>query len=151
MAVELVRYVPKAEHAHAASTPNAATNPYLAESVYPISLQTGGDRLGQMPGRSMAGSSTPKMCAATLSHHIQSQWRLTTTKGHSMWALVIFTIATTGVASSTVTSLEFATQHLCLIAEQQLESLTEPVVSEGLVRYTVVGTCVQVSEASKKK
>ena len=37
-----------------------------------------------------------------------------------MWALVIFTIATTGVASSTVTSLEFATQHLCLIAEQQL-------------------------------
>jgi hypothetical protein len=68
-----------------------------------------------------------------------------------MWALVIFTIATTGVASSTVTSLEFATQHLCLIAEQQLESLTEPVVSEGLVRYTVVGTCVQVAEASKKK
>jgi hypothetical protein len=51
-----------------------------------------------------------------------------------MWALVIFTIATTGVASSRVTSLEFATQHLCLIAEQQLKSLTEPVVSEGLVR-----------------
>jgi len=39
--------------------------------------------------------------------------RLTTTmKGYSMWALVIFTIATTGVASSTVTSIEFATQHL---------------------------------------
>ena len=68
-----------------------------------------------------------------------------------MWALVIFTIATTGPAASTVTSLEFATQHLCLIAEQQLESLTEPVVSEGLVRYTVVGTCVQVGEATKKK
>jgi hypothetical protein len=67
-----------------------------------------------------------------------------------MWALVIFTIATTGVASSTVTSLEFATQHLCLVAEQQLESLTEPVVSEGLVRYTVVGTCVQVSEGEIK-
>jgi len=77
--------------------------------------------------------------------------RLTSTKGRNMWALVIFTIAKTGVASSTVTSLEFATQHLCLIAEQQLESLTEPVVSEGLVRYTVVGTCVQVGEATKKK
>jgi hypothetical protein len=75
----------------------------------------------------------------------------TTTKGYRMWALVIFTIATTGLASSTVTSLEFAMQHLCLIAEQQLESLTEPVVSEGLVRYTVVGTCVRVSEESKKK
>ena len=68
-----------------------------------------------------------------------------------MWALVIFTIATTGPASSSVTSLEFATQHLCLIAERQLEALTEPVVSEGLGRYEVVGTCVQVSEESKKK
>ena len=68
-----------------------------------------------------------------------------------MWALVIFTIATTGPAASTVTSLQFATQHLCLIAERQLESLTEPVVSAGLVRYEVVGTCVQVSEESKKK
>ena len=48
-----------------------------------------------------------------------------------MWALVIFTIATTGPASSTVTSLEFATQHLCLIAERQLEALTEPVVSRN--------------------
>ena len=38
-----------------------------------------------------------------------------------MWALVIFTIATTGPAASTVASLEFATQHLCLIAERQLE------------------------------
>jgi hypothetical protein len=26
-----------------------------------------------------------------------------------------------------------------------------PIVSEGLVRYTVVGTCVQVSEGSMKK
>jgi hypothetical protein len=68
-----------------------------------------------------------------------------------MWALVIFTIATTGPAASTVASLEFATQHLCLIAERQLESLTEPVVSEGLVRYEVVATCVQTSEESKKK
>ena len=68
-----------------------------------------------------------------------------------MWALVIFTIATTGVASSTVTSIEFATQHLCLVAERQLETLTEPLVSEGLVRYQVVGTCVQVKEEVKKR
>ena len=68
-----------------------------------------------------------------------------------MWALVIFTIATTGPAFSTVTSLEFATQHLCLVAERQLESLTERIVSEGLVRYEVVATCVRVSEESKKK
>lgn len=68
-----------------------------------------------------------------------------------MWALVIFTIATTGPASSTVTSLEFTSQHLCLIAERQLESLTEPVVSAELVRYEVVGTCVQISEEPKKK
>jgi hypothetical protein len=68
-----------------------------------------------------------------------------------MWALVIFTIATTGPAASTVTSVEFVTQHLCLIAEQKLESLTEPIVSQGLVRYEVVATCVQVSEESKKK
>jgi hypothetical protein len=68
-----------------------------------------------------------------------------------MWALVVFTIATTGASASTVTSLQFATQHLCLIAERQFESLTEPVVSAGLVRYEVVGTCVQVSEESKKK
>ena len=68
-----------------------------------------------------------------------------------MWALVIFTIATTGPASSNVTTLEFATQHLCLIAERQLESLTEPIVSAGLVRYEVVGTCVRVSEELKEK
>jgi hypothetical protein len=68
-----------------------------------------------------------------------------------MWALVIFTIATTGPASSNVTTLEFASQHLCLIAERQLESLTEPVVSAELVRYEVVATCVQVSEESNKK
>ena len=68
-----------------------------------------------------------------------------------MWALVIFTIATTGASASTVTSLQFATQHLCLIAERQLESLTEPVVAEGLVRYAVVGTCVQIGEESKEE
>jgi len=42
-------------------------------------------------------------------------------------------------------------QHLCLVAEGQLETLTEPLVSEGLVRYQVVGTCVQVKEEAKKK
>jgi hypothetical protein len=68
-----------------------------------------------------------------------------------MWALVIFIIATTGASASTVTSIEFGTQQLCLIAERQLETLTEPVVGEGLVRYAVVGTCVQVSEEAKKK
>ena len=68
-----------------------------------------------------------------------------------MWALVIFTIATTGAATSTVTTIQFATQQLCLIAERQLESLTEPIVSEGFVRYAVVGTCVKVSEESMKK
>jgi len=68
-----------------------------------------------------------------------------------MWALVIFIIATTGASASTVTSIEFGTQQLCLIAERQLETLTEPVVGEGLVRYAVIGTCVQSSEESKKK
>jgi hypothetical protein len=74
-----------------------------------------------------------------------------TRKGYTMWALVIFTISTTGASASTVTSIQFQTQHLCLIAERQLESLTEPVVAEGLVRYAVIGTCVQVSEEQKKK
>ena len=72
-------------------------------------------------------------------------------KGYGMWALVIFTIATSGPESSNVTSLTFATQQLCLIAERQLETLTEPVVTESLVRYEVVGTCVKVSEEPKKK
>jgi hypothetical protein len=82
------------------------------------------------------------------------RWWFTTNqprKGYTMWALVIFTISTTGASASTVTSIQFATQHLCLIAERQLESLTEPIVSEGLVRYAVIGTCVQVSEEPKKK
>jgi hypothetical protein len=68
-----------------------------------------------------------------------------------MWALVIFTISTTGAAASTVTSIQFQTEHLCLIAERQLESLTEPVVAEGLVRYAVIGTCVKVSEEPTSK
>jgi hypothetical protein len=38
-----------------------------------------------------------------------------------MWALVIFTIATTGASASTEASLQFETQQLCLIAERQLE------------------------------
>ena len=67
-----------------------------------------------------------------------------------MWALVIFTIATTGASASTVTSIEFGTQHLCLMAERQLETLTEPVVAEGLVRYAVIGTCVQISDEEKE-
>jgi hypothetical protein len=44
-------------------------------------------------------------------------------RGHRIWALVIFTVATTGASASTVTSVQFSTQHLCLIAERQLESL----------------------------
>jgi len=72
------------------------------------------------------------------------------TKGHAMWALVIFTFATSGAASGTVTTLEFGTQQLCLIAARELDALTEPVVSEGLARYKVIGTCVQTSEATKK-
>jgi hypothetical protein len=66
-----------------------------------------------------------------------------------MWALVIFTVAANG--ASPVATLEFATQNLCLLAEQRLESLTEPVVLEGLVRYEVVATCVQAKEEEAKK
>ena len=66
-----------------------------------------------------------------------------------MWALVIFTVAASGPI--TVATLEFASQNLCFLAEQRLESLTEPVVLEGLVRYQVVATCVQVKEDEAKK
>ena len=66
-----------------------------------------------------------------------------------MWALVIFTVAANG--ASTVATLDFATQNLCLLAEQKLKSLTEPVVLEGLVRYEVVATCVQVKEEEDAK
>ncbi len=66
-----------------------------------------------------------------------------------MWALVIFTVATSG--PSTIATLEFASQNLCLLAEQRLAFLTEPVVLEGLVRYEVVATCVRVTEDEEKK
>jgi len=66
-----------------------------------------------------------------------------------MWALVIFTIATGG--QSTTATVEFSTQDLCLIAERKLESLTEPVVLEGLVKYEVVATCVKTKEVEEKK
>lgn len=66
-----------------------------------------------------------------------------------MWVLLIFTVAANG--ASPVATVEFATQNLCLLAEQRLESLTEPVVLEGLVRYEVVATCVQVKEEEAKK
>jgi hypothetical protein len=71
-------------------------------------------------------------------------------KGNIMWVLVLFTFATTGAASGTVTTLEFSTQQLCLIAARELQALTKPVISGGLARYEVVDTCVQTSEATKK-
>jgi hypothetical protein len=71
------------------------------------------------------------------------------TKGHDMWALVIFTFATTGAASGTVTTLEFSTQQLCLEAAREVQTLTKPIISAGITRYEVAGTCVQTSEAKK--
>jgi hypothetical protein len=71
-------------------------------------------------------------------------------KGHVMWALVIFTFATSGAASGTVTTLEFNTQQLCLIASRELAALTEPITAEGPARYKVAGTCVQTTEVTKK-
>jgi hypothetical protein len=67
-----------------------------------------------------------------------------------MWALVIFTFATSSVASATVTTLEFNTQQLCLMAVRELKNLTDPVVSQGVARYKVLGTCVQTREVVKK-
>jgi hypothetical protein len=66
-----------------------------------------------------------------------------------MWVLVLFTLATTG-AAGTVTTLEFSSQQLCLIAVRELEALTKPIVSGGIARYEVAGTCVQTSEVTKK-
>ena len=71
-------------------------------------------------------------------------------KRHAMWALVIFTFATSSVASATVTTLEFNTQQLCLMAVRELKNLTDPVVTQGVARYKVLGTCVQTSEVVKK-
>ena len=67
-----------------------------------------------------------------------------------MWVLVMFTFATSGAASGAVTTLEFSTQQLCLVAARELQALTEPIVSGGLARYKVAGTCVQTSEVNKK-
>ena len=67
-----------------------------------------------------------------------------------MWALVIFTFATSSVASVTVTTLEFNTQQLCLMTVRELKNLTDPVVTQGVARYKVLGTCVQTSEVVKK-
>jgi hypothetical protein len=39
-----------------------------------------------------------------------------------MWALVIFTFATSSVASATVTTLEFNTQQLCLMAAREFDA-----------------------------
>jgi hypothetical protein len=68
----------------------------------------------------------------------------------TMWALVIFTFATSSIASATVTTLEFNTQQLCLIAARELDALSAPVVSEGVARYKVLTACVQTSEVAKK-
>ena len=67
-----------------------------------------------------------------------------------MWALVLFTFATSGAASGTVTTLQFDTEQLCFIGARELQTLTEPITSEGLARYKVAGTCVQISEVTKK-
>ena len=67
-----------------------------------------------------------------------------------MWALVIFTFATSSVATGTVTTLEFNTQQLCLMAAREFDALTAPVVSEGVARYKVLTSCVQTSEVVKK-
>ena len=67
-----------------------------------------------------------------------------------MWALVLFTFASTSVASATVTTLEFSTQQLCLIAARELQALTKPIVSGGIARYEVAGTCVQTSQLPEK-
>ena len=67
-----------------------------------------------------------------------------------MWALVIFTLATSSAASATVTTLEFNTQQLCLMASRELETLTGPLTAEGPARYKVASTCVQTSEVTKK-
>ena len=67
-----------------------------------------------------------------------------------MWSLIILVFATSSVASATVTTLEFNTQQLCQMAVRELANLTEPVVTEGGVRYKVLGTCAQTSEVVKK-
>ena len=67
-----------------------------------------------------------------------------------MWSLIILVFAMSNVASGTVTTLEFNTQQLCQMAVRELANLTEPVVTEGAVRYKVLGACVHTSEVVKK-
>ena len=57
-----------------------------------------------------------------------------------MWVFVIFTFATSSVATGTVTTLEFNTQQLCLMASRELQALVESLISEGPARYKVAGT-----------
>ena len=58
-----------------------------------------------------------------------------------MWSLIILVFAMSNVASATVTTLEFNTQQLCQMAVRELANLTEPAVTEGAVRYKVLGAC----------
>ena len=67
-----------------------------------------------------------------------------------MWSLIILVFATSNVASATVTTLEFSTEQLCQMAVRELDNLTKPVVTEGAVRYKVLGACVHTSEVVKK-
>ena len=68
----------------------------------------------------------------------------------AMWSLIILVFATSNVASATVTTLEFSTEQLCQMAVRELDNLTKPVVTEGAVRYKVLGACVHTSEVVKK-
>ena len=67
-----------------------------------------------------------------------------------MWSLIILVFATSNVACATVTTLEFSTEQLCQMAVRELDNLMPPVVTEGVARYKVLGTCVQTSEVVKK-
>jgi hypothetical protein len=64
--------------------------------------------------------------------------------------LIILVFATSSIASATVTTLEFNTEQLCQMAVRELQNLTDHVVTEGAVRYKVLGTCVKTSEVVKK-
>lgn len=64
-----------------------------------------------------------------------------------MWALVIFTFATSGAAASTVTTIAFNSEQLCDAAAEELLDQTEP-VSNG--RYSIVAKCVQTSEPKSR-
>jgi len=68
----------------------------------------------------------------------------------TMWSLIILVFAMSNVASGTVTTLEFSKEQLCQMAVRELDNLTKPVVTEGAVRYKVLGACVHTSEVVKK-